>query len=144
MRRHEAAGTMKDPEYQTAAQVFYQRFVCRLDPWPAWLTQEAEEMNIDLNTHMYTSELPRTGPLSRWDIRARLGDIRLPTLITAGRYDGAAGGQEQLLHDGIPGSELVIFEESSHYAHAEESDRYLAVLDDFLRRVEQRYTEQLL
>jgi len=37
---------------------------------------------------------------------------------------------------GIPDSQVVLFEESSHYAHAEEPERYLSVLDEFLSRVE--------
>jgi pimeloyl-ACP methyl ester carboxylesterase len=39
--------------------------------------------------------------------------------------------------NGIPGSEWVLFEQSSHYPHAEEPERYLAVVNDFLTRVEQ-------
>ena len=35
LRRHEDAGTTDDPEYVAACTVFYQRHVCRLDPWPA-------------------------------------------------------------------------------------------------------------
>jgi L-proline amide hydrolase len=45
--------------------------------------------------------------------------------------------QAEVLRDGIPKSEWVLFEASSHYAHAEEPDRYLSVVDDFLTRVEQ-------
>ena len=36
----------------------------------------------------------------------------------------------------IPQAEWVIFEESGHLAHAEEPDRYMAVLADFLARAE--------
>ena len=136
--RLEAAGTFTGPEYQAAAQVFHQRFTCRLKPWPAWLAQDSEEMNVALNIHMYESDLPRTGPLRDWDIRPRLRNIAVPTLITAGRHDGGAGGQERLLHAGISGAELVMFEDSAHYAHAEEPERYLIVINDFLTRVEQR------
>ena len=47
-------------------------------------------------------------------------------------------GQEGELQAGIPGSELVVFEEGSHYPFAEEPGRFLAALDDFLTRVEDR------
>lgn len=39
-------------------------------------------------------------------------------------------------HSPVPGSELVIFEESSHVPHLEEPERFLQVLRDFLRRGE--------
>lgn len=32
--RHEEAGTTTDPEYMAAANEFYKRHVCRVDPWP--------------------------------------------------------------------------------------------------------------
>ena len=39
---------------------------------------------------------------------------------------------------GIPNSELVVFEESSHYPFAEEGERFFVTLDDFLARAERR------
>ena len=41
-------------------------------------------------------------------------------------------GQEREIQAGIPGSELVIFDDSSHYPFAEERERFLATLDGFL------------
>ncbi len=43
-------------------------------------------------------------------------------------------------HSLVPGSELVVFEESSHMPHLEEPDRYQRVLRDFLHRAEQART----
>ncbi len=40
------------------------------------------------------------------------------------------------MHRGIAGSDWVVFEDSSHMQFVEEPERYLAVLDDFLTRVE--------
>lgn len=40
------------------------------------------------------------------------------------------------MHRGIPGSEWVLFEESPHMQLAEEPERYLEVVGDFLGRVE--------
>ena len=76
-----------------------------------------------------------------WDIRARLKEIGVPTLVTCGRFDFCTPAQAELIHKGIPGSELVIFEASSHYAHVEETDRYLAVLHGFMTRTEQQTRE---
>jgi pimeloyl-ACP methyl ester carboxylesterase len=42
----------------------------------------------------------------------------------------------EALHRGIAGSEWVIFENSSHMPHFEETERYLKVLTKFLDRVE--------
>jgi pimeloyl-ACP methyl ester carboxylesterase len=78
------------------------------------------------------------GTLKHWDIIPRLGEIRVPTLVTSGRYDEATPLIAETVRNGIPDSRWVIFEESSHMAHAEEPERYMQVLDDFLTDVESR------
>jgi L-proline amide hydrolase len=65
-----------------------------------------------------------------------LGAIQVPTLVLAGSYDGFAGGQDEVLRDGIASAEWVRFEESWPFAHAEEPERFFAVLNGFLTRVE--------
>ena len=42
----------------------------------------------------------------------------------------------ETIHRTIPGSEWIIFENSSHMPHVEETDLYLQVLNRFLTRVE--------
>ncbi|MFL5660429.1 MAG: proline iminopeptidase-family hydrolase [Ktedonobacteraceae bacterium] len=123
-------GWSDNPDFQHAYDYFSSRHVCRIVPSPAFFQCSVENMNVHLNMLMWTGEL------SDFDIRRRLGDIHVPTLITAGRYDGSSVEQEALLHAGIPDSQVALFEESSHYAHAEEPERYLSVLDEFLSRVE--------
>jgi proline-specific peptidase len=77
-----------------------------------------------------------TGTLKDWDITDRLGEIDIPTLITAGRYDEFTPRQARSLHESIRGSELVTFERSSHMQFAEEPERFVEVVGDFLGRVE--------
>jgi pimeloyl-ACP methyl ester carboxylesterase len=40
------------------------------------------------------------------------------------------------VHNAIPGSHWVLFDQSAHMAHIEEPARYLQVLDDFLTQNE--------
>lgn len=138
---HEAAGTTDDPAYVEAERVFYLRHVCRLDPYPEYVQRTFDKLAANPEVY-YTmqgrSEFVMTGKLKDWDITDRLGEIKVPTLVTSGRYDEATPLIAGSVHHGIPGSEWVIFEESSHMAHAEEPERYMAVLDDFLTRVESR------
>jgi proline-specific peptidase len=137
IRRHEAAGTFHDLEYGEAMDLFYRRYACRLDPWPDWLNRALSKMDVGANAAMWgPSGAP--GPLATLDLRPRLGGIGVPTLVVAGRRDGMTSGQEREIRAGIPGSELVVFEESSHYPFAEERGRFLTTLDDFLTRAERQ------
>lgn len=136
---HEEAGTVDSPEYRAATDIFYARHVCRVSPQPEYVLRTFAA--IDRNPEVYhtmngPSEFHVLGTLKNWDIIHRLGEIRVPTLVTSGRHDEATPLIAKTVHDGIPGSRWVIFEESSHMAHAEEPERYMKVLDDFLTDVE--------
>jgi len=137
--QHEAAGTTNNPAYEEAMMVFYRRHVCRLDPFPAGVQRAFDK--LAQNPEVYhtmngPSEFHVIGVFKDWDIVDRLGEIRVPTLVTSGRYDEATPAIAETIHHGIIGSEWVVFEHSSHLAHAEEADRYMQVLARFLNRVE--------
>lgn len=139
--KHEAAGTTQDPEYEEAMMVFYRRHVCRMDPWPDCLNRTFAQLVKDpevYHTMNGPSEFHVIGTLKNWTIVDRLGRIKVPTLVTSGRYDEATPAIAETVHRSIAGSEWVVFEESSHTAHIEEPERYRQVLDQFLSRVEEQ------
>jgi proline-specific peptidase len=143
--RHEAAGTVDSLEYQEAMQVFYDRHVCRVVPNPEYVQRSFA--SIAANPEVYhtmngPSEFHVVGTLTEWNIIPRLGEIRVPTLVTSGRFDEATPLIAETVRNGIPGAEWVIFEESSHMAHAEEPERYMQVLDAFLTNVEEAAAKQ--
>jgi L-proline amide hydrolase len=134
---HEQAGTTDDPAYEQATMEFYKRHLCRRDPWPDGLNRSFAKYNPEVyNTMQGPNEFVITGTLENWDITGRLGEIDVPTLVTSGRYDECTPRLAQQVHEGIRGSEWVVFEESSHTAFSEERERYMEILDAFLARVE--------
>ncbi len=138
LREGDRTQVFDSPEYIGAMNEFYQRHVCRLDPWPeAMLRTSANlEGNAVYLTMNGPNEFTVIGNLKDWDRTARLGEIHVPTLITVGRYDEITPSCAETLHTGIAGSEIHVFERSGHCAHLEEADEYLPLLRDFLRRTE--------
>ena len=139
LTQHEAAGTTDSAEYLAAMQVFYDRYVCRVVPNPPYVQRafaKLGEWPQVYHTMNGPSEFHVIGVIKDWDVTARLGEINAPALITSGRYDEATPWIAETVHQGIRGSKWVVFEESAHLAHAEEPERYMAVLADFLARVE--------
>jgi L-proline amide hydrolase len=137
--RHEQAGTTDSPAYQEAVMVFNRRYLCRLEPWPEPLMRSFNKMSRNpevYHTMNGPSEFHVTGKFKNWDIINRLGEIRVPTLVTSGRYDEATPLVAETVHRGIPGSRWVVFEESSHSAHLEEKAHFLKVVAEFLDEVE--------
>jgi len=137
LKRHEDAGTTDDPEYEEACMVFYQRLLCRLDPFPPELVESFEWIARDptvYHTMNGPSEFHVIGSIRDWQSRDRLGEIDVPTLLTSGRYDEATPALQETLRDGIPNSEWVLFEESSHTPFVEERQRYMQVVGEWLAR----------
>lgn len=70
-----------------------------------------------------------------FDVEARLGEVRSPTLIIAGRHDRVCTvAAAEAIRDGIPGSELVVFEDSAHMMFAEDACRFQQAVFDFFER----------
>jgi proline-specific peptidase len=141
LQRYEAVGEIHNPAYEEAMMAFYAQFVCRLDPWPGPLMRSLTNVmsnGVPYETMQGPNEFTVTGNLKDWDRTKRLGEITVPTLITCGRYDELGPACAETLHQGIPNSEMVIFEKSAHMAHLEETERYLQVTRDFLNRVERK------
>ncbi|MDA8126970.1 MAG: proline iminopeptidase-family hydrolase [Deltaproteobacteria bacterium] len=133
--RHEAAGTTADPAYQEAMLVFYRRHVCRLDPWPDCLMRTFRQLTESPEVYLTLwgpSEFHVTGTLKEWQVLDRLGRITTPTLVVGGRHDEATPIVTGAVHRAIAGSEWVLFEESSHMPHLEETPRFLKIVGDFL------------
>jgi L-proline amide hydrolase len=139
LARHEAAGTTDSPEYLEAMNVFYRRHVCRLDPWPDDVLRSFAAIDEDptvYGTMNGPSEFHVVGVLKTWDITERLGEIAVPALLLSGRHDEATPRIVGEIHARVPGSEWVLFEESSHMPHVEEPERCRAAVEAFLDRVE--------
>ncbi|MBN8595946.1 MAG: proline iminopeptidase-family hydrolase [Anaerolineae bacterium] len=133
--KHEAAGTYNDPEYQAAMVEFYNRHVCRVVPNPDYVERGNTKMSQNpevYNTMNGPSEFHVIGTIKDWDVRHRLGEIHAPTLVTSGKYDEATPLIATTVQNGIPGASWVLFENSSHMAHVEETERYIQVLSAFL------------
>ena len=139
IHKHEVEGTTNSTEYMEACKAFSRRHAGgHIDPKPEWVKKAFEKLsdNEVYLTMWGPSEFCATGTLKDWDITDRLGEISIPTLVLAGRYDEATPTLAETLQHGISDSELVIFENSAHFPHIEETERYLQVLERFLRRVE--------
>ena len=85
----------------------------------------------------YAPEVLRalSGDYGAIEVEDRLGEITQPTLVLAGRHDRVCPVEAaELMAAKILHAELVVFEHSGHMMFVEEPDRYVEVVDEFLRR----------
>lgn len=137
--RHEAAGTLDDPDYLSATQVYYDEHVCRVVPNPPEVLRTFEFMAKDstvYNTMNGPNEFFCVGSLRHWSAVERVANITAPTLLLSGRHDEATPATIQPYFDRIPNVRWEIFEESSHMPFIEETDRYVEVVDEFLKALD--------
>jgi proline iminopeptidase len=73
------------------------------------------------------------GSLRTFDLRPELPNITAPTLILAGRHDWICPPMfSEEMHRLIPGSDLRIFEQSSHQIASDEPEKFLDTINGFL------------
>ena len=127
-------GEYDHPDYLAAVDVFYHRHLCRAEPWPEALVLSSEQMdgNQVYLTMNGPTEFDVIGLLRDWDRTADLGRIRVPTLVTCGRYDEITPSCSETITRGIPDARMHVFEESAHCAHLEEADDYARIVEAFL------------
>ena len=139
MRKHQAADSTDTYEYEQAYAEYKLRFICRIRPYPLSLTKADNEAGMAVYATMWgPSETCITGTLMGWSVMDRLPEINIPTLFLSGKYDEASPGQVAAAHRRIRGSAWHMFEHSSHSANLEEPEKYLEVVDEFLRHSNQK------
>lgn len=68
------------------------------------------------------------------DVEDILDRVTQPVLVLAGRHDRTCVVEgAEAIAKGIPNAQLVVFERSAHMTFVEETERYLDVVDRFLR-----------
>ena len=144
LEAEEAAGRVGSPAFKKAYAVWERTHVLRMDDPPPW---EAEALAMfEHDSRVYDlltggAEFPTGGTMNElqdWDVRPRLHEVRVPTLLLSGRYDEATPAVMSTLHRGIAGSEWHVLEESSHSCHTEQEALTMLLVADFLACIETR------
>ena len=117
-------------EYSKGYESFSRLRVCRLRTMPHELAQSMQSLNLKVAAGIRASLRGRSA-----DSAKALRRLRLPCLVTAGRYDQIPVRVARNIHELVPRSRLEIFERSAHLPHFEERDRYIDVLRNFLDAV---------
>ncbi|KAK5703283.1 hypothetical protein LTR97_004232 [Elasticomyces elasticus] len=128
-------------EYQAAMMYYNRTHMCRMEPWPQPFLDSMTLMSQDetvCSTLYQGGPFQTKGHMKDWDITDRLPEITKATvpggiLLMNGKYDfvnddSVAAWSTEVKAD----VKWVRFDESSHMAHLEEPEKFLAVVGDFL------------
>lgn len=89
IRSLEAKKDFSNPRYmELLIPNYYQQHLCRLKEWPDGLNRASKHINNEIYTIMQgPSEFGISGRLAKWDIKNRLHEITIPTLMIGAKYD---------------------------------------------------------
>lgn len=134
--RHEADGTIEDPEYLDATRVFYERHVCRVVPTPQDFLDTEAQHEADptvYRTMNGVNEFFVTGTLADWTVVDRLDRVAVPTFVIAGEFDEATPSTWAPFVERIPDVRSQVFADASHCTHLEHPEAFRASVGVFLR-----------
>ena len=89
LQNYEAKGLYKDPAYQSLVySEYYTKHLCRLPEWPDPVQRAFKHFNEDIYVMMQgPSEFKTGGRLIKWDIKDRLKEIKVPSLMVGAKFD---------------------------------------------------------
>ncbi len=134
---HEKAGTFSAPAYQAAVQMFYARFLTRRGG--PEVDSTFAHFNADLYGYMWgPSEFTATGTLRNYDRTARLAELQLPVLYTAGEFDEARPTTVAHYRSLTLGAQFALIPGSAHLTTIDAPEAFADSVGRFLRDVERR------
>jgi len=128
----EAKGKYDDPRYKKAVAEFMRRHYS--DRRVRSYNEAITTANLKIMRTMMSDPeaFTVTGNLAPWNVKPKLKQIHVPTLVTVGARDLATPACAKVIHRGIRGSKLVIFRKSAHDAPFKERDLYIETIRKFL------------
>ncbi len=137
MQQALTTGLIDSEQYKDALKEFYNRFFWRLDSFPTAILKSEHKMNNEIYSHMWgPEEFHASGNLKNFDVIAKLSEVSVPVLLLCGRYDSSTPASTAYFQSLFPNAQMAIFEKSAHVPFWTEKEKYLKIVEDFLRKVE--------
>ena len=134
----ESKGDYNNPRYmELLIPNFYNEHICRLKEWPEALGRAMKHLNSSIYFMMQgPSEFGVSGRLANWDIKNRLHEITVPTLMIGAKYDTmdpkAMEEQSKLVKNG----KFLYCPNGSHLSMWDDQKVFMGGVVDFIKNVD--------
>jgi len=138
IRKIEAKKDFNNPRYmELLIPNFYHEHICRLKEWPDALNRSLKHANSTIYVQMQgPSEFGISGLLATWDIKNRLKEISVPTLMIGAKYDTmdpeAMEEQSKMVQNGS----YLYCPNGSHLAMWDDQETYMKGVISFIKKVD--------
>jgi proline iminopeptidase len=139
IRALEAKKDFTNPRYmELLIPNYYNEHICRLNPWPDALNRSMKHANTIVYTMMQgPSEFGISGRLATWDIKGRLKEISVPSLMIGAKHDtmdpAAMEAQSKLVQKG----RYLYCPKGSHLAMWDDQQVFMNGVIGFIQDVDQ-------
>jgi proline iminopeptidase len=133
----ESKGDYNNPRYmELLIPNFYNEHICRLKEWPEALDRSMKHLNSSIYVMMQgPSEFGVSGRLTNWDVKSRLHEITVPTLMIGAKYDTmdpkAMEEQSKLVKNG----EFLYCPNGSHLSMWDDQKVFMSGVVEFIKNV---------
>lgn len=138
IRAIEAKADFSNPRYmELLLPHFYKKHLCRLEEWPDGFNRTMKHANSVIYTMMQgPSEFGVGGRLVNWDIKNRLKEIRIPTLMIGAKHDtmdpAAMEAQSKMVQKG----RYLYCPNGSHLAMWDDQQVFMNGVIEFIKDVD--------
>ena len=134
----EAKGQYESPRYmELLIPHFYAKHLCRLPEWPDAFNRAAARANKEIYVLMQgPSEFGASGRLEKWDRKADLPKLAMPTLVIGGTHDTMDPAHMQWVADQVKHGSYLLCPRGSHMSMWDDQATYNQGLIRFLKETD--------
>ncbi|MGB5821829.1 MAG: proline iminopeptidase-family hydrolase [Saonia sp.] len=137
----EAAGDYANPRYgELLFEHYYTEHVLRMptDEWPEAVLRSFKHSNNQVYVHMQGySEFGITGDatLKNWDVKDRLKEIEVPTLVIGSKYDTMDPSHMEWMSEELQNGSYLFCPNGSHLSQYDDQENYFRGVIKFVNEV---------
>ncbi len=138
IRNIEAKGDFKNPKYMELLMPnFYAKHLCRLPVLPDAVNRAFKHANNDVYTMMQgPSEFGVGGRLANWDIKAKLPQIKVPTLTVGAKFDTMDPEHMKWMSTQVQKGRFLFCPEGSHLSMWDDQTHFFPGVIQFINDVD--------
>ena len=140
VRTLEANKDFDNPRYmELLIPNFYEQHMCRFPAaeWPEPVNRTFKHLNATIYTLMQgPSEFGISGLLEKWDVKARLPEITVPTLTVGATHDTMDPKQMEWMSTQVQHGRFLLCPNGSHLSMWDDQDHYFPGVIQFIRDVD--------
>ena len=133
----EAVKDYSNPKYtELLTKHYYNLHICRLPEWPEAVNRSFKHINPSVYILMQgPSEMGISGRLANWDIKNRLKEITVPTLVVGANNDTMDPEHMKWMSSQFPNGQFLLCPKGSHMSMWDDQEHFFPGVIKFIKTV---------